>query len=114
MKDFDEEAKREDSPAELPSEKTISLRKPITIGTGADQVVYSEITLNEPSVDQIEKFIKKLKGTNEIDAMRYFVALVSGVLPSVIGQMGARDWNDAQEYLQAFFLKSDSPAIGNT
>ncbi len=113
MNDLDED-KKEDPPSELQAEKTITLRKPITIGTGADQIVYTEITLNEPSVDQIEKFIKKMNGTNAIDAMRYFVALTSGVLPSVIGQMCARDWNDAQEYLQAFFPKSDSPVIGNT
>jgi hypothetical protein len=113
MNDFDKDKQDAAEPVELPSEKTITLRKPITIGAGADQVRYDEITLNEPSVDQIEKFIKKLKGTNEIDAMRYFVALVSGLLPTVIGKMGARDWNEAQEFLQAFFPKSDSPVIGN-
>jgi hypothetical protein len=111
MNDFEEKS---DQPVELPAEKTITLRKAITIGTGADQVKYDEITLREPTVDEIEKFIKKLKGTNEIDAMRYFIALVSGMLPTVIGQMGARDWNEAQEFIQAFFPKSDSLATGNS
>jgi hypothetical protein len=113
MNDFDEDKKDAAAPVELPAEKTITLRKAITIGGGADQVKYDEITLREPTVDEIEKFIKKLKGTNEIDAMRYFIALVSGMLPTVIGQMGARDWNEAQEFIQAFFPKSDSPVIGS-
>jgi hypothetical protein len=112
MNDIDENEKTQ--PVELPAEKTIALRKTITIGGGADQIKYDEITLREPTVDEIEKFIKKLKGTNEIDAMRYFVALVSGMLPTVIGQMGARDWNEAQEFIQAFFPSSGSLATGNS
>jgi len=114
MNDFIEDENGTAAPVELPAEKTITLRKTITIGAGADQVVYAEITLREPTVDEIEKFIKKLKGTNEIDAMKYFIALVSGVLPTVIGQMGARDWNEAQEFIQAFFPNRDSLATGNS
>ncbi|CAE6811985.1 hypothetical protein R69746_05665 [Paraburkholderia aspalathi] len=111
MSEFEQGAAQ---PIELPAEKTITLRKTITLGAGADQIKYDEITLREPTVDEIEKFIKKLKGTNEIDAMRYFVALITGLLPTVIGQMGARDWNEAQEFIQAFFPSSGSLAIGNS
>ena len=101
-------------PVETPDELTITLRKIIKVGKGPDALEVTEITLREPLVSEIGQFMKKVKTGDEIAAMVHFISLVSGQLPMVIEQLGARDFTQCQSYLNAFFPKSDFPETGGT
>lgn len=83
------------SPADtLPAEKTITLRKPATIGG----VEYPKLSLREPTAEEMETW-EKLDGvTADIRA----VATVSAVPESAIRRIGVRDLLEASRYLVAF------------
>ncbi|MBB3256861.1 hypothetical protein F4827_001706 [Paraburkholderia bannensis] len=95
----------------VPDEMTIELAKPITLGGGGDETVYTEITLCEPNVSQLSQFIKKTQKENAIDSMKFLVSIVSGVPLPVIDRVGVRDFYKAQDFMIGFITppEQDDP-----
>jgi hypothetical protein len=87
----------------FPFETAIPLRKSISLGAGDDAVVYTEIPLREPTVDEITRFLKKNQKDDPIGSIKFLITVISGVPAPVIEKMGATDYYKAQEYL-LFFL----------
>jgi hypothetical protein len=91
----------------FPFETTIELRKSITMGSGDDSTVYTEIPLREPNVDEITRFLKKNQKDDPIGSVKFLISAISGVPMPVIDKMGATDYYKAQEYLLFFLTPPD-------
>ncbi|MFP4895823.1 phage tail assembly protein [Paraburkholderia sp. EG304] len=63
----------------------------------------TEIALREPTVDEIAKVTDDEKKFGAVRAMKNLIAVMAGVDVSVVGKMGARDFNACNKYLSAFF-----------
>lgn len=97
---------------ELPDVFVLHLLRPIKFGKEPSVEIHTRIDLREPTLDEIDDFIKNVKKHGEMSALKHFIADVSGEPFPIIGKMGARDMTVAQEYLTAFF-KGSQP-IGDT
>jgi len=91
----------------FPFEMAIELRKPVTLGKGAEAVVYSELPMREPTLDEISQFVKKNKTESEIESIKFMISIVSGVPLPVVGKIGASEFHKAQEYLLYFMTPPD-------
>lgn len=76
-------------------EKTITLRKPVTI---ADQV-YDKLTLEEPTAGQIEKASAAANGMGVVINL---IAAVAKVPRAVVERLCQRDFKEAGDFLQQF------------
>ena len=88
----------EEKPKEAPDELTITLRKPVKLG---DETI-TELNLREPTMGEVEKFVKSTDRHDNLTAMNLFIASISGVNKAAIDMIGARDGKAAREYLSAF------------
>ena len=79
---------------ELPPELTVTLRKPVTLGSET----YSELRLREPTAAEWMQF-DKLSGI-EADVMA--VSIVSGVPRPAVAMLGARDLLEGARYISRF------------
>lgn len=85
----------------LQDEFTLTLRQPITLGTGLEAETYLHLALREPVADEVLDFNRR-SAKDAGDALRYLIARVSGVPLAVIGKLKARDFTKAANYLVAF------------
>ena len=88
----------ESAAVDVPDQLTIILRKPVTLGSET----YDSITVNEPTVGQIEAFAKESDRVHPLQAMNNLVATVSGVNKAAINLMSARDGKKARDFLANF------------
>lgn len=86
---------------ELQDELVITLRKPITLGTGADAETYTEVVLREPEVKEVLTFSRR-SAKDSGDALRHLIAEISTVPLAVVDKMKSRDFTKAAVYLSAF------------
>jgi hypothetical protein len=96
---------------DIEDEKTIVLRKPLE----EDGQTIAEINLREPTVRELDKFLKDEAKHGPISAMSLFVATIAGLQKPTVDLMGARDFKDAQLYLGSFLEygeAQDSPKTG--
>ncbi|MFP4891223.1 phage tail assembly protein [Paraburkholderia sp. EG304] len=63
----------------------------------------TEIELREPTVDEIAKVTDDQNKFGPVRAMKNLISVMAGVEVSVVGKMGARDFNACNKYLAAFF-----------
>ncbi|MCY1195587.1 hypothetical protein AVE30378_02143 [Achromobacter veterisilvae] len=91
---------------ELQDELVVTLRKPITLGAGADAETYTALNLCEPDVEAILEFNRRA-AKDPGDAMRYLIAKISGVPLAVINKVKARDFTKSAAYLTAFMGDED-------
>lgn len=91
----------------LSDTQTLSLRKPLVLGTGPDAVTLSEVTLREPTAGEIEDASKEV---NAISSNIRLIASVTGQPVQVVRRMAQRDFQAAVEYLQDF--SDASPSTG--
>ncbi|PXX49371.1 phage tail assembly protein [Aquitalea magnusonii] len=89
----------EENKAEVPDELTIELRKPVEL---AGETTYV-LELREPTVDELDRFMKALDKHGPIEATKLLISAVSGVSVAVLGKVGARDFKTAESYLSNFF-----------
>lgn len=96
---------------ELQDELTITLRKPITLGTGMDAETYTVLNLREPEVKEVLAFSRR-SAKDPADAMRHLIAEISTVPLAVIDKVKARDFAKAANYLSAFMEQDgeDTPS----
>ncbi|MEX3635952.1 phage tail assembly protein [Paraburkholderia sp. BR14320] len=87
--------------APIPDELTITLKRPVTMSgkDGGDSTVYAELELHEPNVDQLSQFVKRTQKETAIDAMKFLIALVSGVPQPVLNRIGVSDFYQAMQYM---------------
>ena len=94
---------------EIELEKTIPLRKPVTLGKDKDpaQLTYTELKLREPTADEVDKFIIKQGSSPGLSAMYYLIATVSGVPEPAIRKIGQLDIKEAMRFLLPFVSLDD-------
>jgi hypothetical protein len=80
---------------EFSTPRTIKLITPID-GT-------TEITLREPSVDEIAKVNDEATKFGNVRAMKNLIASMAKVEVATVGKMGARDFGACNKYLSGFF-----------
>lgn len=83
-----------DGPDDLPEELTVTLRKPVTLGSET----YHELRLKEPTAAQVMEW-DKLGGT-EADIKA--VSVVSGLPEPAVRMLGIRDLTLAAKYISRF------------
>lgn len=98
--------------AEVPDQLTIELSKPVKMGSGSEETVFTEIPLQEPNTAQLSQFVKRTQKDNAVDSMKFLISAVSGVPPTVLDKIGVRDFYKAQNYLIHFITppEEDDPA----
>lgn len=88
-----------------PEEKLLKLRKPVRIK--GDDTTYTELSLREPTVDELDR---AQKADTNIGIAANLICFVAGVPLLVVKGMGQRDFQEANEYLAGFTL--DGPTTG--
>lgn len=91
-------------------EKTISLRKPITIGAGEAAVTYSEIKLREPDAGELEKAQRADTGTGSVITL---VSLIAKIPRGAVEKFSQRDIEEANQYFR-LFSGNGQPAAGQS
>lgn len=86
---------------ELQDEYTLTLRKPITLGSGAEAEIFYHLDLREPLAEELLDFNQR-SAKDAGDALKRLIAKISGAPLSVIGKMKARDFTLASNYLMDF------------
>lgn len=91
---------------------SIELEDPIKVKvTGGDEEVVTELSLCEPTLEQIETFLKVAASKGPIKAVRALISEQAKVPDAGLGKIKARKYYRAQEYLLFFLspLDEDDP-----
>ncbi|CAE6844607.1 hypothetical protein R75461_07186 [Paraburkholderia nemoris] len=64
----------------------------------------TEITLREPTVDEIAKVNDDATKFDNVRAMKNLIASMAKIEVATVGKMGARDFNACNKYLSGFFV----------
>ncbi len=80
--------------SDLPEEKTITLRKPVSLGSET----YTELRLREPTAGEWVQFSKYEAIEQDLMA----VAVVSGVPRPALEKIGSRDLKEAAKFVANF------------
>ncbi|MEF3068064.1 phage tail assembly protein [Pandoraea apista] len=83
-----------------PDEKTITLRKPVKLGSGESEVIYDKLPLREPTAGELDKATST--GGSNIGIGITLIHLVSGLPKSAVEKLCQRDFTEANEYLAGF------------
>ena len=86
-----------------PEDKILTLRRPLKLHA-ADENPVNEIKLTEPNAAQMSKFLKAQQrpGADDVEAGAVFIAENCGVKKDLIMTMGARDFQEALDFLSGF------------
>lgn len=63
----------------------------------------TEITLREPTVDEIARVADESQKFGAVRAMKNLIAAMAHIEVATVGKMGARDFNACNRYLSGFF-----------
>ncbi|MET3135636.1 hypothetical protein AAKU55_005950 [Oxalobacteraceae bacterium GrIS 1.11] len=99
------EDQTEDNTVPFQDEKTITLRKPVTLGG----VLYATLDLCEPNADQLEK---ASRAPTQVGMVIELISMVAKVPKTVVGKLCQRDLKAASDFLGSF--TEDGPATGAT
>jgi len=83
--------------AEMPDEKTITLRKPVTLGG----VTYEKLDLREPTAGELAK---ATKAGGNVDVAIALISLIAKVPRGAIEGLSQRDLQEASDFLGGFTL----------
>lgn len=83
----------------MEDEKTIQLRKPLTIGSGDGAITYTELALREPTAGELEK---ASRADTSIGVMINLVSAIAKIPRSAVEQLGQRDLGEVSAYLGGF------------
>lgn len=88
---------------ELPDEETIPLSHPISMGK--EHREYQEITLREPTLDEVDNFYKEReKEKSALTGMGLLISLVSGVPRPAVRKLKYRDYKRCEVWLTRFLI----------
>lgn len=82
-----------------PEEKTIKLRKPVTLGSGDGAVTYDELKLREPTAGELEK---GSRADTNVGIIINMIVEIAKVPRAVVERLSQRDFAEANEYLSGF------------
>ncbi|MCP1376047.1 phage tail assembly protein [Dyella lutea] len=80
-------------------EKTITLRKPVTLGSGDGAITYTELKLREPLGLELEK---ASRADTNFGQMITLISLIAKVPRAAAERLCQRDLQEANDYLQGF------------
>jgi Phage tail assembly chaperone proteins, E, or 41 or 14 len=89
------------SAKDIPEELTITFAKPIEMSgkDGRDKTVYSEMTLREPKLAELTRFVKKAESESGIEAMRFLISMVSGIPLVILDEIKTSAFYEAMNYM---------------
>ncbi|WP_152665221.1 phage tail assembly protein [Serratia marcescens] len=97
----------------LPDSETIVLGHPVSIDK--NKTLYTEITLCEPTMDQVDAFYKERDKNNVLMAMGALISMVSDIPVPVIKKLKFRDYKRCEVWLTRFLAWSpDAPNGGES
>ncbi len=82
-----------------PEEKILHLRTPVSLGKGAEAIVYETLTLREPTAGELEK---ATRADTNIGVGITLISLVAGIPRPAAEKLSNRDFQEANEYLGGF------------
>lgn len=91
-----------------PDEKTLTLRKPVTLGG----TTYDHLELREPTAGEREKASAGAGAVNNTSFGINLIAAIAKVPRKVAESLSQRDYQEATEYLAGFSLPG--PEIGES
>lgn len=90
----------------MEDEKTITLRKPITLGKGDAEITYSELKLREPTMGELRK---AAKAGDSLDMLHSLIQQVASIPAGVVDRIGQRDMEEAGRFFAQFSKAESSP-----
>ncbi|PWI82144.1 phage tail assembly protein [Enterobacter sp. CGMCC 5087] len=88
---------------ELPDKETITLSKPVSLGK--EYCEYHEITLKEPTLDEVDKFYQERESEKStLMGMGLLISLVSGVPRPAVRKLSYRDYKRCEVWLSRFLM----------
>ncbi len=90
-------------------EKTIKLRKCISLGSGDKAVSYDHLDLREPTAGELAK---AMKSGADIDAVISLISIVAQVPRGAVEKLCQRDLEEASDFLSSF--SAAAPTTGET
>jgi hypothetical protein len=94
----------------MQEDKTIHLRKPITVGQGDGAITYPELKLREPTAGELEKASRADTG---VGVMINLVSSIAKIPRTAVEQLSQRDLAEVNEYLSGF-TNPGAEAAGET
>lgn len=94
----------------LPESETLALNHPVSIDKNKTQ--YTEITLYEPTMDQVDAFYKERDKNNVLMAMGSLISMVSDIPVPVIKKLKFRDYKRCEVWLTRFLAWSPAESNG--
>ena len=94
----------------MEAEKTITLRKPITLGSGDGAITYTELALREPTAGELEK---ASRADTSVGIMINLVSAIAKIPRSAAEQLSQRDLGEVSAYLGGF-TEAGAEANGET
>lgn len=91
----------------MQEEKTITLRKPITIGSGDGAITYTEIKLREPTAGELEK---ASRADTNFGVMINLISAMAQVPRAAVEKLSQRDLTEASAFLGGFTDAGTAPA----
>lgn len=88
-------------------EKTITLRKPVTLGSGEASITYTELKLREPTAGEMEK---ASRADTQNGVVIDLIKQVAKVPRTVAENLCQRDFVEASQYFAGFFAPGDEAA----
>jgi len=88
-------------------EKTIHLRKPLTVGSGDGAITYPELKLREPTAGELEK---AQRADTSVGVMINLISSIAKVPRGAVEQLSQRDLAEASAYLSGFTDAGAAPA----
>lgn len=86
---------------ELPDKETITLSQPVSVGK--EHMEYHEITLKEPTLDEVDNFYQEReKHKSALAGMGLLISLVSGVPRPAVRKLSYRDYKRCEVWLTRF------------
>ena len=94
----------------MDEEKTIQLRKPLTLGSGDGAIIYPELKLREPTAGELEK---ASRADTSVGVMINLVSAIAKIPRTAVEQLSQRDLAEVNAYLSGF-TNPGAEAAGET
>lgn len=90
-----------------PEEKTIKLRKPVTLGSGDGAITYTELALREPTAGELEK---AQRADTSVGVVINMISAIASIPRLAAERLSQRDFAEANAYLTGFTEAGTEPA----
>jgi hypothetical protein len=84
---------------DIVEEKTITLRKPLAIGTGEKAVTFETVDLREPTAGELDQ---ASRSPSQVGMVISLISLVAKVPRKAVESMSQRDLKECSDFLASF------------